>query len=270
MTENQKTWRKELNWNLQATRAVFKRDVKVFWKNIRGNLIRILGQPLFFLAVFGFLLPRMNVFRTNYTAILIPGLISMATMMGSMRSAAAEIGIGFDHDEEIRAHVLLPLSMRSLALEKIIYGMIQGLFSGVAMLIISLVLFPQIFSFSLLSLFLTFLALVASGIIFGSLGLAIGSIFQPPEIMFEVLFVLITPMMFFGATFYPVSMIGQIHQALIYVTLLIPLAHVSELIRISLTGGGYFPTLIYMLGTLFFVSTLVPLGIWAFRRRAIS
>lgn len=268
MTSN--TYREELECNIQAVKAVFRRDVKVFWKDIRGNLIRVLGQPLFFLLVFGFLMPEMRIFRADYTQILIPGVVAMATLMGSIRSTAAEVGISFDHDEEIRAHILLPLTMRSLALEKIFFGMLQGLFSAFSMIIISSVVFPGLFTLSVFNVVMTLLVVIAGGLIFAALGLAIGSTFQPPEIMFEVMFIIMMPMMFFGATFYPVELIGQIHPILRYLTLAVPLAHVSELVRTFLTGGGYFSPFIYGVGIIFFMAVCIPLGILGFKRRAIS
>ncbi|MGM0441936.1 MAG: ABC transporter permease [Elusimicrobiota bacterium] len=260
----------KLKWNIQAATAVFKRDVRVFIKDLRGNLIRIMGHPFLFLTVFGFLLPKMKVFRANYTQMLIPGIVAMAALMGSMRSVAAEIGLSFDHNEEIRAHILLPLSVRTLAAEKIIFGMVQGLFSGFSVLIVSGLLFPDFFTLNFLTFIQILPVLMAGSIIFASLGLAIGTTFTPPEVMFEIMFIIMMPMMFFGATFYPVSMLEQIHSSLSYVTLLLPLAHVSELLRVILADNGYFPTSVYILGIIVNLAVLVPLGIWAFKRRAIS
>ncbi len=260
----------KLKWNFQAAAAVFRRDVKVFIKDIRGNLIRIMGHPFLFLIVFGLLLPKMKVFRANYSQMLIPGIVAMAALMGSMRSVAAEVGLSFDHNEEIRAHILLPLSVKTLAAEKIFFGMLEGLFSGFAVLVVSGFLFPGQFNFSLISFITIFPVLVTGGIIFAALGLAIGSTFKPPEVMFEILFIIIMPMMFFGATFYPVSMLEQVHFSLSYITLLLPLAHISELLRIILTGTGHFPAYVYILGATGYLALMFPMGIWAFKRRAIS
>lgn len=264
--------KQELVWSFTAAFAVFKRDMRVFWKEIRGNLIRILGQPLFFLAVFGLLLPQMDVgFRSGYTEILVPGIISMTTMLGSMRSVAGEIALSFDHNEEIRSHILLPLSMWALSLEKIGYGMFQGIFSGGAVLVISYLLFPEILSLSVLNIFALLLIFMVSGVIFGGLGLAIGSTFKPPEIMFEVMFVIMMPMMFFGATFYPIAEIIKINELFFYVTLGIPLTYVSEGIR-SLVAPqtGALPLTSCLIGMLISLLIFVPLGIIGFKKRAID
>ncbi len=264
--------KEELIWSLTAAYAVFKRDMLVFWKEIRGNLIRILGQPLFFLAVFGLLLPQMDVgFRSGYTEILVPGIISMTTMLGSMRSVAGEIALSFDHNEEIRSHILLPLDMWALSLEKIAYGTFQGIFSGGAVLVISNFLFPDLFSLSLSNVSGLLFIFMASGIIFGGLGLAIGSTFKPPEIMFEVMFVIMMPMMFFGATFYPISEIMKINQGFFYVTLGIPLTYISEGIRSLIAPQtGALPLNACLIGMFISLVIFVPLGIIGFKKRAID
>ncbi|PTD94129.1 hypothetical protein C9439_04155 [archaeon SCG-AAA382B04] len=264
--------RQELVWNFTAAYAIFKRDTRVFWKEIRGNLIRILGQPLFFLTVFGLLIPRMSIgFESSYTKILVPGVISMTTMLGSMRSVAGEIALSFDHNEEIRSHILLPISMWALSLEKIVYGMFQGVFSGASVLVISLLMFPNVLSLTVINLVVLVLVFMASGIIFGGLGLAIGSTFKPPEIMFEVMFVIMMPMMFFGATFYPITEIIEINKAFFYVTLGIPLTYISEAIR-SLVAPqtGALSLTISLIGMVVALVIFVPLGIWGFKNRAIS
>nr|WP_269088001.1 ABC transporter permease [Methanonatronarchaeum thermophilum] len=247
------------------------RDLLVFRKDLRGNLMRILGQPLFFLIVFGLLLPQLDVFMVDYIEILVPGIIAMTAMLGAMRSVGGEIGISFDHDQEIRAHILLPLTMASLALEKIIYGMFQGVFSGLAVLVLAVFLFPETFTLTVTSLVVLLIIFMATGIIFGAMGLGIGSYFKPPEIMFEVMFLITMPMMFLGATFYPVDMIKEISIVLYYFTFAIPLTYVSESIRVFIapeTAG--LSLLACIIGLVVSILVFIPIGIWGFKERAIK
>ncbi|OKY77930.1 MAG: ABC-type multidrug transport system permease component [Candidatus Methanohalarchaeum thermophilum] len=266
----------ELDWDsakisFRSASAVFKRDMKVFWKEIRGNLIRILGQPLFFLIVFGLLLPEMRIFRSNYVEILVPGIMAITAITGSMRSVGGEIALSLDHNEEIRSHILLPLSMKALSIEKIIYGTFQGVFSGLAVLGISLILFSDTISITPLSLLGLIGVFVIGGLTFGGLGLAIGSTFTPPEIMFEVMFVIMMPMMFFGATFYPISEIVELGKIFYYFTLGIPLTYISESIRMLLIPEtSYLSINLILSGLLISFIVFVPLGIIAFKKRVIS
>ncbi|WGI17853.1 ABC transporter permease [Methanonatronarchaeum sp. AMET-Sl] len=261
----------EFKWSFRAAYAVFIRDLMVFRKDIRGNLMRILGQPMFFLIVFGLLLPQLDVFMIDYIEILVPGIIAMTAMLGAMRSVGGEIGISFDHNQEIRAHILLPLTMASLALEKIIYGMFQGVFSGLAVLILAIILFPETFTLTLTSLIVLIIIFMATGIIFGGMGLGIGSYFEPPEIMFEIMFLITMPMMFLGATFYPVDMVREISEILYYFTFGIPLTYVSESIRVFIapeTAG--LPLIACIIGLIISIAIFVPIGIWGFKQRAIN
>jgi len=256
--------------SFNAAVAILRRDMYVFCKEIGGNLLRIIGEPLFFLFVFGVLLPNLNLFQAGYIEILVPGIISMSTMTGSMRGVAAGIGLSFEYNEEIRAHILTPISMRTLALEKVICGTFQGIVSGTIVLALALVIFPGKFSFSPLFYFELLLIFIASGLTFASLGLALGSSFIP-ETMFEVLFIIMMPMMFFGATFYPLSLLPEVHPAFFYLTLFIPLTYISEGIRAILTPQiAFLPAIYCFIGIGVYFLIFFSLGVWAFKRRAIK
>ena len=261
---------KRAKWSFNAAVAIFRRDMYVFCKEIGGNLLRIVGEPLFFLLVFGLLLPDLNLFPTGYIEILVPGIVSMSTMTGSMRSVAAGIGLSFEYNEDIRAHILTPITMRTLALEKIICGTFQGIVSGTLVLAIALIMFPGTFSFSLLCYCELFLIFIASGLTFASLGLALGSSFIP-ETLFEVMFISMMPMMFFGATFYPLSLLPELNPAFFYLTLFIPLTYISEGTRAILTPQIAYLSAIYcFIGIGIYFVIFFSLGLWAFKRRAIK
>ncbi|RZN61719.1 MAG: hypothetical protein EF811_04640 [Methanonatronarchaeia archaeon] len=261
----------DLKWSLRAAYAVFIRDLIVFRKDIRGNLMRILGQPLFFLIVFGLILPQIGFFDLEYIKILVPGIIAMTAMLGAMRSVGGEIAISFDHDQEIRAHILLPLTMASLAIEKIIYGTFQGVFSGLAVLVLAIILFPDTFTLTATSLVFLIIIFMATGLIFGGMGLGIGSYFEPPEIMFEIMFLITMPMMFLGATFYPVDMVREISEILYFFTFGIPLTYVSESIRVFITPEtAGLSLLACVIGLIVSIAIFIPIGILGFKKRAIK
>src|SRR6185503_13515769 len=62
------------------------RDLWVTIRDWRSFLALTLVQPIFFLFVFGSLLPRLGQMDTNYSAIILPGVIGLTTALTAMTS----------------------------------------------------------------------------------------------------------------------------------------------------------------------------------------
>src|SRR4029078_1656006 len=64
-----------------STRSVFaallRRDLRVARRELPYSLVRTLMQPLLFIIVFGYLLPKMGFVRGGYTTALLPGIIAV-------------------------------------------------------------------------------------------------------------------------------------------------------------------------------------------------
>ncbi len=252
----------------QAFRGIFHRDLLVFWRNFRSNSIRVFVQPMFFMLLFGVVMPRMGLFQRSYSGILVPGMLSMSIMTASAFGVGSIIGIGLFRNKEIRAHILAPLSIELYVLEKILYGMVQALVSVVAMLAVAFALFPGTLVFPNPVAFLAIVALTS--MVFSSFGIIVASRTDRPPTMFEVLQLIIMPLMFFGATFFPLSAMKPFGAAY-WILHLLPNVYASEGMRALLTPQVEHLPLGYAL--LFLVpwaAGLYAIALREFRSRIIS
>jgi ABC-2 type transport system permease protein len=106
-------------------------------------------------------------------------------------------------------------------------------------------------------------ALTAAG-----MGLVLGTA-VPPNRISVVFAIVLTPLIFTGATFYPWSSLGSLEWFQI-LTLLNPLTYVSEGLRASLTATPHLAPGWIALGLVVSLAALTVLGAWGFVRRAVN
>src|SRR3989338_2950105 len=119
-----------------AFKGILHRDLLVFWRNLRGNSVRIFVQPAFFLVVFGVLMPKLGLFAKGYAGVLIPGVVTISAMTAASFGVGALVWLRFFRNPAIRAHLLAPLSLELFVLENIVSGVSRALVSSVSMLLV--------------------------------------------------------------------------------------------------------------------------------------
>ena len=72
--------------------ALFMRDVTVVRREMAVFLLRTSLQPLMLTLVFGYLLPKMGFVQQGYTAALLPGVIAISTVSGTMLTSRGMSG----------------------------------------------------------------------------------------------------------------------------------------------------------------------------------
>src|SRR3954465_1435657 len=107
--------------------ALLRRDLRVARKELVFFLVRTTMQPLLFLIVFGFLLPRMNFVGKGYQTALLPGILAVSLSLAAIQSVALPMVQDFGWTKEIEDRLLAPVPTRLIAAEKIVAGMIQGI-----------------------------------------------------------------------------------------------------------------------------------------------
>ncbi|MEE8167805.1 MAG: ABC transporter permease [Candidatus Hydrothermarchaeales archaeon] len=261
----------DIKLNYTAFKAVLRRDYWVFRKDIKGNSVRIILQPFFFLVTFGFILPKIRILPLEYADILLPGVIAISAMNAGIFSVAGPIVLSFDHKAEIMDHILSPISIFTLAAEKIIFGALQGLLSGTLIFLIGLLLLGSEASIDLSRPWLVLVIVALTGMAFASMGLILGTSIHRPPIMWETMFFILTPMMFFGGTFFPIKALNVLHPRLELLALIMPTTYASEGIRGVLTPHvEHLNPALAFAGLAFWVVILFALGLKSFERRAID
>lgn len=249
--------------------ALLRRDMRVARKELAFFLIRTTMQPLLFLVVFGYLLPKMNFVGTGYQTALLPGILAVSLSISAIQSVALPMVQDFGWTKEIEDRLLAPVPTRVVAAEKIVSGMIQGLIAAAFVLPVARLVMGPIPDLTLSHAGEVALVVVLGSLAFSAFGMWLGTAIAPQQIglMFSVI---IAPMLFFGCAYYPWRGLDVV-PAMKYAVLVNPMVYVSEGMRGALT-----PTVPHMPLSLVGAALVVIagafwiLGIRSFYKRAIG
>ena len=249
--------------------ALLQRDLRVARKELPFFLIRTSLQPLLFIIVFGYLLPKMGFMRGSYTSALLPGILAVSLTFSSVQSVALPLVQDFGWTKEIEDRLLAPVPTRLIAAEKIVAGVIQGFISAAFVMPIARLIMGPIAGLSLSNFPLVLLVVLLGATAFSSMGLLLGTGIEPQQIglMFSVI---IAPMIFFGCAYYPWAGLSAV-PGMKYAVLVNPLVYVAEGLRGALTPSIEHMPMLASTAALVFLSVLFwTLGIRAFEKRAIG
>ncbi len=213
--------------------ALLRRDLRVARRELPYFLVRTILQPLMFILVFGFLLPRMGFVRGNYTTALLPGVLALSLTLSAVQSVALPMVQDFGWTREIEDRLLAPIPTPYIAAEKIVVGVIQGVIAALVVLPAARLIIGPIAGFTFTHFGLVLAVTLLGATAFSALGLWIGSTISPQQIglMFSIL---IAPMIFFGCAYYPWRGLDAVPIAK-YAVLIDPLVYVAEGMRAALT-----------------------------------
>jgi len=253
----------------KAFLAILWRDVFVTGKEIWVLLIQVALTPLFMLFIFAKVLSRQGYVSADYGRhLLLPGIIALAAFLTALQSVAFPLVMEFGWTKEIEDRLLAPLPIDLVTVEKLLMATLRGLFAAVIMYPIgALVLGTAPWHPAGLPLLLIVVLLgawVGAGI-----GMTIGTLVTPAKI--SIMFGLIlTPIMFTGATQYPWPMLSSMRWFQV-VTAINPLTYCSEGVRAAMVPElphvrPWICITVLLVSSAVFTGT----GMWAFRRRAFN
>ncbi len=261
---------------LKAFWGLYLRDLRVLSREVMPFLLRVGMQPLLFLFVFTFIMPRMSggnpmaaAGGATFGAVLLPGLMAVAIMFSGIAAVALPLSTEFGITREIDDRVMCPVPVWAVAVEKISFSALQSIVA--ALLVIPMAIwipatpvYPHIQNWFLLAL-----VLVMSSLLAGALGLAIGSI-VPPKNIGLIFSIIVVPITFLGCVYYPWAGLSRIPWLQIAV-LFNPIVYISEGLRAAVTPGvEHMPVWAILLALTFFLVLLGRFGIRGFLKRVIS
>ena len=213
--------------------AVFERNVRVYR---RQWLMIVTGffEPLFFLLGIGFGVGGVigtltyNGVEVPYAAFVAPALLASSAMNGAIFDSTFNVFYKLKYAKVYDAILTTPVSIGDLAVGELLWSNLRGVIYSIAflavMLAFGLVASP-------LALFVP-VAVVFIGFAFGAAGFAITTHMRSWK-DFDFIFIVLTPLFLFSATFYPVEIYPGVLR---YVVELSPLTRGTHLIR-SLVFG---------------------------------
>lgn len=249
--------------------AFLRRDMRVARKEIGYFLVRTTMQPLLFLIVFGYLLPKMNFLDASYQTALLPGILAVSLSLSAIQSVALPMVQDFGWTKEIEDRLLAPVPTRVIAAEKIVAGMIQGVIAAAFVLPIARLVMGPLPDLTLSHTGEVVAIVLLGSLAFSALGMWLGTAIAPQQIglMFSVI---IAPMLFFGCAYYPWRGLDVV-PVMKYLVLVNPMVYVAEGMRGALTPNVPHMPLPIVAFALLLVSLIFwTLGVRSFYKRAIG
>jgi ABC-2 type transport system permease protein len=255
-----------LNW--KAFRALLARDAHVARRNAMQLFVQTFLQPLLFVFIFGSVMVQSGYMPAAYKRLLLPGIMAISMVFTGVWAVAMPLIAEFQWTREIEDRLLAPIETIWLAIEKVLFGMIQAIVAGLIVLPLGwLLLRPIDMGIHSPLTFAIIIVLVAAFSACGGLALGCSMNQQHIGLMFSMV---LTPMIFFGCTYYPWSALNPF-PVLKKIVLINPLVYASEGLRASLVPG--FPHLsmaAVLVALLFFDLLLLSVGLRQFEKKAVS
>ena len=256
-----------MNW--KAFGAMLARDAHVARRNAVQIFFQTFLQPLLFVFIFGRVMVGSGYMPPQYKSLLLPGIIAISMVFTGIWAVTMPLIAEFQWTREIEDRLLAPIDISWIAIEKIIWGMIQAMMAGLIVIPLAwLVLRPGIDIHMVAPLeFVAILLLVAAFSACGGLALGCTINQQHVGLMFGMV---ITPMIFFGCAYYPWSAL-KTFPILQKIVLINPLVYASEGLRGALVPQFPHLSVVAVLAALLFFDVLLLIvGLRQFGKKAIS
>jgi len=256
-----------MNWKTFV--GLLWRDARVARRNFIPLLLQTFLQPMLFVFIFGRVMVSSGYMPPAYKSLLLPGIMAISMVFTGVWAVAMPLIAEFQFTHEIEDRLLAPIENDWIAIEKVLFGAAQAVVAGLGVIPAAWVLLrpglelnlPSPLTFAAVTLLVALLS--ACG------GLALGCSVGQTQIglMFSMV---LTPMIFFGCTYYPWSALANF-PILQKVVLVNPLVYASEGLRGTLVPQfPHLPIVAALLGLLIFDSLLLMVGLRQFRHKAVT
>jgi len=261
--------------------GLFLRDLRVLTREFLPFVLRVGMQPLLFLFVFTFILPRMgggnpmavgggaSGSAVDFGTILLPGLMAVAIMFSGIAAVALPLSSEFGITREIDDRVMCPLPLWAVALEKVCFSAMQSIIAALLVIPMAYYIPAKPVVAHVESWFLFALVLLLASLLAGSLGLVIGSTVNPKQIGL-VFSIIVVPITFLGCVYYPWAWLDKIPWVK-YGVLFNPIVYMSEGLRAAVTPSiEHMPWWAILVALVFFTAALGRWGLKGFLGRVQS
>ena len=256
-----------MNW--KTFWALLARDAHVARRNLVPTLLQTFLQPMMFVFIFGRVMVSSGFMASSYKSLLLPGIMALSMIFTGVWSVAMPLIGEFQFTHEIEDRLLAPIENDWLAIEKVLFGAAQAIVAGLAVIPAAWLLLRPGVELNLSSPLMFAVITVLVALLSASGGLALGCSISQTQIglMFSMV---LTPMIFFGCTYYPWSALASF-PILQKIVLVNPLVYASEGLRGTLVPQfPHLPIIVVLVGLLVFDSLLLMIGLRQFRKKAVT
>jgi ABC-2 type transport system permease protein len=262
---------------LKSFLGLFLRDLRVLSREFIPFILRVGMQPLLFLFVFTFILPRMGggnpmavAGGTDFGTILLPGLMAVAIMFSGIAAVALPLSSEFGITREIDDRVMCPLPLWGVALEKVCFSAMQSTIAALLVIPMAYYVPASPVRADIHNWFLFLLVLLLASLLAGNLGLVIGSTVNPRQIGL-VFSIIVVPITFLGCVYYPWTGLLKNIKWLAIAVFFNPIVYMSEGLRAAVTPSvAHMPSWGILVALVFFNAALGRWGFKGFLGRVLS
>ena len=133
-------------------------DMMMLKRRWAKYIVTTLISSLLYLVAFGWGLGRgMSVSGTSYLEFVVPGIIALTAMTTSFNGAGTRLNTDRLYFKSFDKCLMAPISLTSLLFGKAMIGVVRGLFSSIAFLVVATLIAPKfhVGPFFLISLLIT-------------------------------------------------------------------------------------------------------------------
>lgn len=254
--------------------ALLLRDLTVLRKQLGQFLPRTLLQPFLLVFVFAYVFPKIGqgvggsgAGEELFSTMLIAGVVGLSIMFQGIQSVALPMVQEFGYTREIEDRVLAPMPVSLVAMQKVVTGALNGLFSALLVFPIAAIVpatpvnldvnWPVLLTLTPLACYMC-----------GALGLTFGTLFDARTV--PLLFgIVVLPLTFLGAIYYPWQSLEPIRWLQLGV-LINPLVYMCEGFRAALTTVPHMSLLAIYPVMIGFSALFTWVGITSFKKRVLS
>lgn len=254
--------------------AMLQRDLVVTGREFVPFLLQALMQPLFFLFIFGKVLPGSGLAAPYFATLMLPGIVALTGMIAAMQGVTLPLVLDLGYAREIDDRLLSPLPVWWVPLEKVLFAAMRGAIASSVIFPLGWWILGNGFSVRTDRIGMLIGMVILTAFVGSTIGLLMGTVIKPEQIslMFTLIF---TPLLFTGCTYYPWDALGNIRWFQV-ATLFNPLTYASEGLRYAMVpplGGHELHTLglfwiLLALGAS--VVTMFVIGTRTFYRRVVT
>ena len=256
-----------MNW--KAFFALLARDAHVARRNLVPLLFQTFLQPLLFVFIFGRVMVGSGYLPAVYKSLLLPGIMAISMVFTGIWAVAMPLIGEFQFTREIEDRLLAPIDISWVAVEKVVAGLVQAIVAGLVVIPLGWLILRPGLELHLANplAFVCVTLLVAGFSACGGLALGCSVDQQHIGLMFSMV---LTPMIFFGCTYYPWSALNKF-PILQKIVLINPLAYASEGLRATLVPQFPHLSLPFILVALTsFDVLLLIVGLRQFHKKAVT
>lgn len=183
------------SWLLEAltTLAIPVSFYLAFGMGLRGQIQAIEGLP--------------------YMMFLTPGLITMTILLEAFKIGAWNLWLGRWHNRMIHEFRIKPISTMDIIIGEILGAFIMALAKGLLAALILYLLAPYPLRWGHVGVYLLYL--FPGSILFTCFGTMVGTLFRKPDHIAQAQAIVITPLLYLGGLFFPISAFPEWAQPLV-------------------------------------------------------